>query len=72
MVEAGHGVAALPAFVVQACARYEVQVQTLVGPIVPIEFFVVSKKGRQKTALAVKLIDSLRGHFKPISDSLQA
>lgn len=69
MVEAGHGMAVLPAFVVPACARYDVIVQTLVEPVVPIEFFVVSKKGRQKTALAIKLIDSLRGQFRTVSNS---
>nr|WP_315593828.1 LysR family transcriptional regulator [uncultured Cupriavidus sp.] len=67
MVEAGHGVAVLPAFVAPACSRYQVAVQTLVEPVVPIEFFVVSKKGRQKTALAAKLIDALGGHFRTIA-----
>ncbi|MBT2336550.1 LysR family transcriptional regulator [Variovorax paradoxus] len=69
MVEAGHGVAALPAFVVPACARYEVSIQTLVDPLVPIDFFVVSKKGRQKTELAARLIDALGKHFRMIAKS---
>lgn len=67
MVEAGHGVAALPAFVVPACARYDVTVKALIDPIVLIDFFVVSKKGRQKTALAAKLIDALGKHFRKVA-----
>jgi hypothetical protein len=39
--------------------RYDVSVQALAEPFVPIDFFVVCKKGRQKTALAAKLIDAL-------------
>ncbi|BEP65485.1 LysR family transcriptional regulator (plasmid) [Variovorax sp. V213] len=67
MVEAGHGVAALPGFVLPACARYDVEVQTLVNPVVPIDFFVVSRKGRQKTELATELIDDLGRHFRKLS-----
>ncbi|MDM0005402.1 LysR family transcriptional regulator [Variovorax sp. J22G73] len=67
MVEAGHGVAALPGFVAPACTRYEVAVRTLVEPLVPIDFFVVSKKGRQKSELASKLIDELGKHFQKLS-----
>lgn len=71
MVEAGHGVAALPAFVTPACARYEVAIQTLVDPLVPIDFFVVSKKGRLKTALAATLMDALRKQFREIAQSTE-
>jgi DNA-binding transcriptional LysR family regulator len=67
MVEAGHGVAALPAFVAPACERYDVTIRTLVEPVVPIEFFVVSKKGRQKTELAAKLVSALGKHFRKIA-----
>ena len=70
MVEAGHGVAALPAFVAPACARYNVTVQALVEPVVPIDFFVVSKKGRQKTELASRLIDALGKHFRRIAKAV--
>lgn len=69
MVEAGHGVATLPAFVAPACARYQVAIQTLVEPSVSVDFFVVSKKGRQKTALAATLIDSLGVLFRTIAES---
>lgn len=68
MVEAGHGVAVLPAFVVPACARYDVSIQTLTDPVVLIDFFVVSKKGRQKTALAAKLINALGQHFQEVAE----
>ena len=71
MVEAGHGVAALPAFVTPACARYEVAIQTLVDPLVPIDFFVVSKKGRLKTALATTLMDALGKQFRKIAQSTE-
>jgi LysR family transcriptional regulator, carnitine catabolism transcriptional activator len=71
MVEAGHGVAALPAFVTPACARYEVAIQTLVDPLVPIDFFVVSKKGRLKTALAATLMDALEKQFRKIAQSTE-
>lgn len=71
MVEAGHGAAALPAFVTPACARYEVAVQTLVDPLVPIDFFVVSKKGRLKTALTVTLMDALGKQFQKIAQSTE-
>ena len=71
MVEAGHGVAALPAFVKPACARYEVAIQTLVDPLVPIDFFVVSKKGRLKTALAATLMDALGKQFRKIAQSTE-
>lgn len=70
MVEAGHGVAALPAFVTPACARYEVAIQTLVDPLVPIDFFVVSKKGRLKTALSATLMDALGKQFRKIAQSI--
>lgn len=63
MVEAGHGVATLPSFVAPACRRYNVSMQSLSDPTVPIEFFVVCKKGRRKTALAAKLIHALGQHF---------
>lgn len=69
MVEAGHGVATLPAFVTPACARYEVAIQTLVDPLVPIDFFAVSKKGRLKTALAATLMDALGKQFRNIAQS---
>jgi LysR family carnitine catabolism transcriptional activator len=71
MVEAGHGVAVLPAFVAPACARYEVSLQMLVDPLVPIDFFVVSKKGRQKTALAKRLIDALGVHFRKVAEAVE-
>jgi DNA-binding transcriptional LysR family regulator len=67
MVEAGHGVAALPGFVVPACARYDVTVHTLVEPVVPIEFFAVSMKGRLKTALVSGLVDALGTHFRELA-----
>jgi DNA-binding transcriptional LysR family regulator len=67
MVEAGHGVAALPGFVVPACARYEVTVHMLVEPAVPVEFFAVSMKGRLKTALVSGLVDALGAHFRDLA-----
>lgn len=67
MVEAGHGVAALPGFVVPACARYDVTVHKLVEPIVPIEFFAVSGKGRLKPALVSGLVDALGAHFRQLA-----
>jgi LysR family transcriptional regulator, carnitine catabolism transcriptional activator len=72
MVEAGHGVAALPSFVAPACARCDVSVQALSDPFVPIDFFVVSKKGRQKTALAATLIAALGEHFRQIAKAVSA
>jgi LysR family transcriptional regulator, carnitine catabolism transcriptional activator len=69
LVEAGHGVATLPSFVAPACARYDVCVQQLVEPIVPIDFFAVSKKGRQKTALAAGVIDALGKHIGEIAEA---
>jgi len=72
MVEAGHGVATLPSFVTTACRRYDVSVQALAEPLVPIDFFVVCKKGRQKTALAAKLIDALGKHFRQIAKEVSA
>lgn len=67
MVEAGHGVAVLPGFVVPACARYKLAVHTLVDPVVAVEFLAVSMKGRLKTALISKLVDELRRHFQSIA-----
>ena len=72
MVEAGHGVAALPGFVVPACARYEVTVHTLVEPAVPVEFFAVSMKGRLKTALVSGLVDALGERFREIAKEVSA
>jgi LysR family carnitine catabolism transcriptional activator len=69
LVEAGHGVATLPSFVAPACARYDVCMQLLVEPIVPIDFFAVSKKGRQKTALAAGVIDALGKHISEIAEA---
>jgi DNA-binding transcriptional LysR family regulator len=71
MVEAGHGVAALPGFVVPACARYDVTVHTLADPIVPVEFFAVSMKGRLKTALVSGLVDALGAHFREIAKQVE-
>ena len=67
MVEAGHGVAALPAFTAPACVRYDVTLKALVEPRVPIEFFAVSKKGRVQTALATRLVDEIGAHFRQIA-----
>jgi DNA-binding transcriptional LysR family regulator len=72
MVEAGHGVAALPGFVVPACARYDVTVHTLVEPVVPVEFFAVSMKGRLKTALVSGLVDALGAHFQELAKQVRA
>jgi DNA-binding transcriptional LysR family regulator len=72
MVEAGHGVAALPGFVVPACARYDVTVHTLVEPLVPVEFFAVSMKGRLKTALVSGLVDALGAHFQELAKQVGA
>lgn len=70
MVEAGHGVAALPGFVVPACARYDVSVHTLVEPVVPVEFFAVSMKGRLKTALVSGLVEALGAHFRELASQV--
>jgi LysR family carnitine catabolism transcriptional activator len=70
MVEAGHGVAALPGFVVPACARYDVTVHTLVEPVVPVEFFAVSMKGRLKTALVSGLVEALGAHFQELANQV--
>lgn len=70
MVEAGHGVAVLPGFVVPACARYEVKVHALVEPSVPIEFYAVSMKGRLKTALVSVLVDALGAHFRGLAEQV--
>ncbi|ANC80604.1 LysR family transcriptional regulator [Pseudomonas putida] len=67
MVEAGHGVAALPGFVVSACERYNVVIEPLIDPVVPIEYFAVTKKGRQKTELATETIDSIEKYFQRLS-----
>jgi DNA-binding transcriptional LysR family regulator len=72
MVEAGHGMAALPGFVVPACARYDVTVHTLVEPVVPVEFFAVSMKGRLKTALVSGLVDALGAHFQELAKQVGA
>jgi DNA-binding transcriptional LysR family regulator len=72
MVEAGHGVAALPGFVVPACARYDVTVHTFVEPVVPVEFFAVSMKGRLKTALVSGLVDALGAHFRELAKQVGA
>jgi DNA-binding transcriptional LysR family regulator len=69
-VEAGHGVAALPGFVVPACARYDVTVHTLVEPVVPVEFFAVSMKGRLKTALVSGLVEALGAHFQELANQV--
>ncbi len=70
MVEAGHGVAALPGFVVPACARYEVTAHTLVEPSVPVEFYAVSLKGRLKTTLVSGLVDALGSHFRDLAEQV--
>lgn len=70
MVEAGHGVAALPGFVVPACVRYEVTVHKLVEPVVPVEFFAVSMKGRLKTALVSGFVDALGAHFRDLAEQV--
>jgi DNA-binding transcriptional LysR family regulator len=70
MVEAGHGVAALPGFVVPACERYDVTVHTLVEPVVPVEFFAVSMKGRLKTALVSGLVEALGAHFRKLAQQV--
>lgn len=66
MVEAGHGMAVLPGFVVPACGRYEVTVHALVEPAVPVDFFAVSMKGRLQTELVSGLVDALRAHFRDL------
>jgi len=70
MVEAGHGVAALPGFVVPACTRYDVVVHKLVEPVAPIEFFAVTMKGRLKTALVSDLVHALGAHFQELSNQV--
>jgi LysR family transcriptional regulator, carnitine catabolism transcriptional activator len=72
MVEVGHGVAALPGFVVPACARYDVTVHPLVDPVVPVEFFAVSMKGRLKTELVSRLVDGLGAHFRELANQVAA
>lgn len=67
LVEAGHGEAVLPSFVAPACQRYEVTIQPLVDPVIPIDFFVVSKKGWQKTELAAGLVNEFGEHFRQIA-----
>ncbi|MEE4788153.1 LysR family transcriptional regulator [Pseudomonas alliivorans] len=67
MVEAGHGVAALPGFVVSACERYNVTIEPLIDPVVPIEYFAVTKKGRQKTELATHTMENIETYFQRLS-----
>ena len=67
MVEAGHDVAALPAFVAPACERFNVTLQTLTEPVIPIDFFAVSRKGRQKTGLANALVQALGKHIRTMA-----
>lgn len=68
MVESGHGVAALPSFVISACERYNVIAHPLIDPIVQVEFYAVTKKGREKTETIEKLIDSIERHFRTLSE----
>jgi LysR family transcriptional regulator, carnitine catabolism transcriptional activator len=44
-----------------------VTVHTLVEPVVPVEFFAVSMKGRLKTALVAGLVEALGTHFRELA-----
>lgn len=66
MVEAGHGAAILPSFVLPACSRYAVHVQKLVDPGVPVEFYVVRKKGRDPTPLSKAFVEAFAAHLGSI------
>lgn len=70
MVEAGHGEAVLPSFVAPACQRYDVTIQPLKDPDISIDFFVVSRKGWQKTDLATHLITDFREHFSKVAKTV--
>jgi hypothetical protein len=62
--------AALPGFVVPACGRYDVTVHALIEPVVPIEFFAVSLKGRLKTALVSGLVNALGSYFRDLAKQI--
>ncbi|TFL14795.1 LysR family transcriptional regulator [Pusillimonas caeni] len=47
MVEAGFGSAILPGFVANACRRYRVDISVLVRPTVPINYYQITRKGRE-------------------------
>jgi len=59
LVEAGYGSAIVPSFVLPMCERFEVTCQTLGSPVAPIDFFMVTKKGREASDLVAMFADAV-------------
>jgi DNA-binding transcriptional LysR family regulator len=50
LVEGGFGVAVIPSFSAWACRRYDVRTSALVDPVVPFDFYCITRSGRRAPA----------------------
>ena len=66
MVEAGLGQAVLPSFVRAACQRYQVDVWDLAKPHVPLDLYVISKRGVSAPSAAPIFIEAFSQHLGKI------
>ena len=60
MVSVGEGTAILPSYSIDACRRFGVEAAILTEPKVSLDFYQITKKGRQSSALVDKFIDAFR------------
>ncbi len=60
MVEVGLGCTILPSFVRAAQGRYLVEIREMAGPRVPLDFYMVTKKGVAQPAAATAFLQALK------------
>jgi DNA-binding transcriptional LysR family regulator len=65
MVEAGFGAAVLPSFIAPASQRYRVQISVLTEPVVTLNFYEITRKGRLRPEALSSLANSVRAQFEP-------
>jgi len=69
MVESGAGLAVLPDFVASAASRYGVTLQRLRAPVVSVDFYEITKAGRQRrdvlSDFGACLVQAFELHIRP-------
>lgn len=72
MVEAGRGAAVLPSFVAGAAARYRVALHALRQPVVPVDFFEITKAGREESDVLTAFAECITAVLSPWTSAVGA
>jgi len=63
MVEAGEGIAVIPSFAIPACRNRRVVMSQLTNPVVNLDFYQISNRGRKLPLGAEDFTSFLKGYI---------